>query len=157
MVTPAGPRVLEFNVRFGDPETQAVLMRLDSDLVEALVAVADRRLRDVTLAWSDAAAVCVVLAAAGYPGDYPRGVPISGLAEAARTGAVVFHAGTARRDGAMVTHGGRVLGVTARGPTIGAAVAAAYAAVACIHWEGVQYRHDIARRALLRPSAGEAP
>lgn len=150
MVTPQGPKVLEFNVRFGDPETQAVLMRLDSDLAEALTATADGHLDRVRLSWSEDAAVCVVMAAGGYPGHYVKGSPISGLKAAAATGAVVFHAGTARAaDGQLVTHGGRVLGVTARGPSITAAVANAYRAVSCISWEGAYYRHDIAHRACL--------
>jgi len=150
MVTAAGPRVLEFNVRFGDPETQAVLMRLDSDLVEALAVTADRRLATVKLRWSDDAAVCVVMAAKGYPGAYEKGLEISGFAEAEATGAMVFHAGTALRDGRIVTSGGRVLGVTARGATVAAAVQKAYGAVACIHWPGAYCRRDIAGRALRR-------
>lgn len=151
MVTADGPKLLEFNVRFGDPETQAVLMRLDSDLVEALCAVADAKLDTVTLRWLPTPAVCVVMASQGYPGDYPKGLPISGLEEAAATGAVVFHAGT-RLDnaGQTVTAGGRVLGVTARGNDIAEAVSNAYRAVSCIHWDGVQYRKDIAHRALKR-------
>jgi phosphoribosylamine--glycine ligase len=151
MVTAAGPKVLEFNVRFGDPETQAVLMRLDSDLAEALVATADARLDDVRLAWSPDPAVCVVMASAGYPGTYAKGMAISGLEAAAATGAVVFHAGTAAdAQGRLVTHGGRVLGVTARGPTLRAAVDKAYRAVDCISWEGAFCRRDIAHRALAR-------
>ncbi len=152
MVTAAGPKVLEFNVRFGDPETQAVLMRLDSDLVEALVAVCDRRLGQVQLRWSPDPAVCVVMAAGGYPGAYEKGKRISGLEAAAQAGATVFHAGTDRRDGALVTHGGRVLGVTARGPTVADAVARAYRAVDCIYWDGACCRRDIAARALKRPA-----
>jgi phosphoribosylamine--glycine ligase len=151
MVTAAGPKVLEFNVRFGDPEIQAVLMRLDSDLAEALVATADARLDDVRLAWSPDPAVCVVMASAGYPGTYAKGMAISGLEAAAATGAVVFHAGTAAdAQGRLVTHGGRVLGVTARGPTLRAAVDKAYRAVDCISWEGAFCRRDIAHRALAR-------
>ncbi len=151
MITADGPKLLEFNVRFGDPETQAVLMRLDSDLVEALCAVADGRLETIELKWSDDPAVCVVMASQGYPGHYPKGLPISGLDDAARTGAVVFHAGTSRDgNGQIVTNGGRVLGVTARGRDIAEAVANAYRAVNCIHWDGVQYRTDIAHRALER-------
>jgi len=151
MVTAQGPKVLEFNVRFGDPETQAVLMRLDSDLAEALAATADGHLDRVQLSWSDDAAVCVVMAAGGYPGHYVKGSPISGLAAAAATGAVVFHAGTARAaDGGIVTNGGRVLGVTARGATIQDAVRKAYEAAHCISWDGAYYRHDIAHRAFGR-------
>ena len=151
MVTAEGPKLLEFNVRFGDPETQAVLMRLDSDLAEALIATADGQLEQVQLSWSADPAVCVVMASGGYPGPYVKGKVISGLAEAAAAGATVFHAGTARdREGRLVTHGGRVLGVTARGPTIREAVDRAYAAVRCISWEGACFRTDIAYRSLER-------
>ena len=150
MITDKGPKVLEFNVRFGDPETQAILTRLKSDLLEALVAVADGRLADVKLEWYDEPSVCVVLASNGYPGHYEKGKPISGLDEAEKTGAVVFHAGTKLANGQIVTNGGRVLGVTARGNDIASAVQNAYKAVACISWEGMQYRKDIAHRALER-------
>jgi phosphoribosylamine--glycine ligase len=150
MVTADGPKVLEFNVRFGDPETQAVLLRLDSDLAEAMLATVERRLAEIRLAWSPDPAVCVVMAAGGYPGPYAKGQPITGLAEAAATGAVVFHAGTARQDGQVVVNGGRVLGVTARGPSVAAAVDRAYAAVDRIHWAGATCRRDIAHRALRR-------
>jgi phosphoribosylamine--glycine ligase len=151
MVTAGGPKILEFNVRFGDPETQPILMRLDNDLAEVLAAAADRRLGEVTLHWADDAAVCVVMAAQGYPGAYPKGAVITGIPEAEKLGAAVFHAGTALNPaGQTVTAGGRVLGVTARGATIHDAVVKAYAAVACIHWDGAQYRRDIAARALNR-------
>ena len=150
MITKDGPKILEFNVRFGDPETQAILMRLDSDLVEALCAVADGRLADVELRWSAKPAVCVVMASAGYPGSYEKGKVISGLDEAEATGAVVFHAGTKLKDGKIVTSGGRVLGVTALGVDVADAVKNAYKAVAKISWEGVQYRKDIAHKALNR-------
>ena len=150
MITDKGPKVLEFNVRFGDPETQAILTRLKSDLLEALVAVADGRLADVKLEWYDEPSVCVVLASNGYPGHYEKGKQISGLDEAEKTGAVVFHAGTKLANGQIVTNGGRVLGVTARGKDIASAVQNAYKAVACISWEGMQYRKDIAHRALER-------
>jgi phosphoribosylamine--glycine ligase len=149
MVTAQGPKLLEFNVRFGDPETQAVLMRLDSDLAEALVATADGQLDQVQLRWSPEPAVCVVMAAGGYPGAYAKGLEITGLEAAAASGAVVFHAGTARNAaGRIVTHGGRVLGVTARAPNLRAAVDKAYQAVGCIHWDGAYCRRDIAHRAL---------
>jgi phosphoribosylamine---glycine ligase len=151
MVTPQGPKLLEFNVRFGDPETQAVLMRLDSDLVEALVATADGHLDRVRLNWSSDPAVCVVMASKGYPGAYAKGQAIAGLEAAAASGAVVFHAGTARdAAGRFVTQGGRVLGVTARGPTLRAAVDKAYRAVHCITWDGAYFRRDIAHRAFAR-------
>ncbi|MCQ2396891.1 MAG: phosphoribosylamine--glycine ligase [Lentisphaeria bacterium] len=151
MVTAEGPKLLEFNVRFGDPETQAVLARLDSDLVEALAATADARLSEITLKWSDDPAVCVVMASQGYPGSYPKGLPISGLDDAAKEGCVVFHAGTKKgENGAILTNGGRVLGVTARGTTLREAVDKAYAGVAKISWDGVEYRKDIAHKAFNR-------
>jgi phosphoribosylamine--glycine ligase len=148
MVTPQGPKVLEFNVRFGDPETQAILPRLESDLAEVMIAVADRRLSEVTLQWSEEPAVCVVMASGGYPGAYEKGHVISGLTEAAETGAVVFHAGTSMVQGQFVNTGGRVLGITARGTTIREAVDKAYRAADCITWQDAFYRRDIAHRAL---------
>ena len=150
MVTESGPKLLEFNVRFGDPETQAVLMRLDSDLADALVATADGKLDEVELAWSDDPAVCVVLASGGYPASYEKGLPIAGIDEAEATGAVVFHAGTKVVDGQLVNNGGRVLGVTARGADLRAAVDNAYRAVDCISWQDVCCRRDIAHRAFDR-------
>ena len=150
MITDKGPKVLEFNVRFGDPETQAILARLDSDLVEALCAVADARLAEVTLKWNPKPAVCVVMASKGYPGHYEKGKVITGLDEAEATGAVVFHAGTKSADGAIVTNGGRVLGVTALGANVKEAAANAYKAVKCIHFDGATYRNDIAYRAIAR-------
>ena len=150
MVTAKGPEVLEFNVRFGDPETQAVLMRLESDLAELLLATAEGRLAEVELAWSPEPAVCVVMASGGYPGAYEKGKPITGIEAAEATGAVVFHAGTAESGGRLLTAGGRVLGVTARGRDIAAAVANAYRAVDCISWDGAFCRRDIAHRALQR-------
>ena len=150
MMTDKGPKILEFNVRFGDPETQAILVRLESDLTEALLAVAEERLSEIELKWTPKPAVCVVLASKGYPGSYPKGCVISGLDAAEATGAVVFHAGTKAVDGNIVTNGGRVLGVTALGDDIRDAVANAYKGVACISWDGMQYRKDIAHRALNR-------
>jgi phosphoribosylamine--glycine ligase len=150
MATADGPKVLEFNVRFGDPETQAVLTRLESDLADAMMKTAEGRLDEVELAWSAEPAVCVVMAAGGYPGSYRKGDPISGLAEAAETGAVVFHAGTKLDDGNVVTAGGRVLGVTAKGADIRTAVENAYAAVEKISWNGAFFRRDIAKRAIDR-------
>ncbi|MBT7161776.1 MAG: phosphoribosylamine--glycine ligase [Victivallales bacterium] len=150
MVTESGPKLLEFNVRFGDPETQAVLMRLDSDLADALVATADGKLDEVELAWSDDPAVCVVLASGGYPASYEKGLPIAGIDEAEATGAVVFHAGTKVVDGQLVNNGGRVLGVTARGADLRTAVDNAYRAVDCISWQDVCCRRDIAHRAFDR-------
>jgi phosphoribosylamine--glycine ligase len=153
MMTARGPMVLEFNCRFGDPETQAILMRLDSDLVEALEAVIEGRVSEGDFKWSPDASVCVVVAAGGYPGSYESGKPITGLEEAAKLeGVKVFHAGTSRRDGAFYTAGGRVLGVSARAADLEAAVARAYAAVEKIRFEGMHYRKDIAARA-LKPAA----
>ncbi len=151
MITDKGAKILEFNVRFGDPETQAILVRLESDLVEALIKLADGNLADMALKWSPKPAVCVVMAANGYPGSYPKGDVIEGLEQAEQTGAVVFHAGTKEIDGKVVTSGGRVLGVTALGDTIKDAVDNAYKAVDKITWNGVQFRRDIAHRALNRP------
>ncbi len=151
MLTAKGPKVLEFNVRFGDPETQAILARWDGDLLPALQACVDGTLTESLVRWKPGAAVCVVLAAGGYPGDYAKGDPITGLAEAGALPDVqVFHAGTAARDGQIVTAGGRVLGVTASGTSLAAAVARAYQAVDRIHFAGRQVRRDIAWRALPR-------
>ena len=149
MMTQAGPRVLEFNVRFGDPETQPILMRLKTDLLEVMLAVCDGRLSEITLEWDPRPAVCVVMASAGYPGDYETGKPISGLeAAAAMDDVMVFHAGAAEKDGRVVTAGGRVLGVTALGATIAAAKTAAYRAVDVIDFEGAYCRRDIADKAI---------
>ena len=148
MVTEDGPKVLEFNVRFGDPETQAVLMRLESDLAEVMQKTASKSLSEVELKWSSEPAVCVVMTAGGYPGSYNKGDVIEGLEEAAATGAKVFHAGTSVKDEKIVTSGGRVLGVTAKGANIAEAAANAYKAVDKISWDGVNYRKDIAYRAL---------
>jgi phosphoribosylamine--glycine ligase len=149
MLTADGPKVLEFNARFGDPETQVLMMRLDSDLLDALEAVVDGRLADATLRFKREAAVCIVMASGGYPGDYPKGRVIHGLDDAARLdGVQVFHAGTKRQDGAVVTSGGRVLGVTALGADLRAARERAYEAVARIRFDGAHYRKDIGARAL---------
>jgi phosphoribosylamine--glycine ligase len=151
MMTARGPEVLEFNARFGDPETQAILMRLDSDLLEALEACVDGTLADTQLRWSPGASACVVASSAGYPGSYKTGFPISGLESAARVpGVQVFHAGTALRDTKTVTAGGRVLGVTAAAGSLQDALARAYQAMAEIHFDGMYYRRDIGHRALQR-------
>ena len=150
MVTADGPKVVEFNARFGDPETQVVLPLLDSDLVAIMCACADGTLADVPIRWKDGAAVCVVLASGGYPGHYEKGQEIHGLADAEAMGALVFHAGTAMKDGKLVTNGGRVLGVVGRGADISSAVDAAYAAAAKISFKDAYYRKDIAHRALER-------
>jgi len=151
MITSGGPRVLEFNVRFGDPETQPILLRLKSDLLEVLLAVCEGRLEEVFLKWDPRPAVCVVMASGGYPGDYQKGKVITGLKEAGELeDVVVFHAGTRPQDGNVVTSGGRVLGVTALGTNIAAAKARAYEAVDRIRFEGAYYRHDIADKAIQR-------
>lgn len=141
MLTADGPRLLEYNARFGDPEAQVVLPRMKNDLLDVMDAVIDGRLHDVALEWDARSAVCVVLASGGYPGNYAKGLPISGLDNTG--GAIVFHAGTALKDGAPVTSGGRVLGVTALGESIAAARASAYAAARSIRFKGMQYRTDI--------------
>ena len=144
-------KTLEFNARFGDPECQPLLMRLKSDLVPVLVACARGDLSGVELEWHDQAAVCVVMASGGYPGDFTKGHTIEGLDQAATIdNVVVFHAGTAEQDGRIVNHGGRVLGVTGRGPTVAVAIAKAYEGVRAITWEGVHYRTDIGSKALNR-------
>ena len=150
MLTSQGAKVLEYNVRFGDPECQPLLMRLSSDLADVLEAAVDGRLSElVPLEWDPRPAVCVVMASEGYPGSYERGRPIRGLEEAGELPDVkVFHAGTATSDGRVVTNGGRVLGVTAMGNSIAAAKLQAYTAVKCIRWEGAWCRKDISDKAL---------
>lgn len=153
MLTAAGPKVLEFNARFGDPETQVYLTRLENDLVELLMASAEGTLNRTELRWSSDASVCVVAASGGYPGEYRKGLAIQGLeAAAARPGVKVFHAGTALKDGALVTTGGRVLGVTAWAPTLQRARDEAYAALRLVHFDGLQFRRDIAAKALTPAS-----
>ena len=154
MLTAEGPKLIEYNVRFGDPETQTLMMRLDSDLLELLVATADGTLSTVTPGWSSEAALTVVMAANGYPGAYDKGSAIAGIAAAdALAGVKVFHAGTTFQDGRFYTAGGRVLGVTARGVTLRQAVDRAYEAVGKIRFDGMHYRKDIAHRGLQTPSA----
>ena len=151
MVTEDGPKVLEFNVRFGDPEAQPLLMRLDGDIVEIMMAVAEGNLRPEMVGWKPEAAVCVVGAAKGYPGSYEKGTPISGLEEANSVpGVVVFHAGTADKEDKVVTNGGRVLGVTAIGRDVAEAIKHAYEGMGKIHFDGMHYRKDIGARALKR-------
>ncbi len=151
MVTAQGPKVLEFNVRMGDPETQPLLVRLESDIVPLLEAVIDGTLDEQELRWDERAAVCVVMASGGYPGKYEKGKVISGLDEAAKEpDTMVFHAGTAEKDGNIVTAGGRVLGVTALGDTIKDAIDRAYKVAGMITWDGVQYRRDIGAKAVGR-------
>ena len=150
MITADGPKVVEFNARFGDPETQVVLPLLDGDLVQIMHACADGTLADVPLRWKDGAAVCVVLAAGGYPASYEKGNEIYGIGNAEKLGALVFHAGTAKKNGKIVTNGGRVLGVVGMGKDIASAVQSAYDAVDQISFKGEYHRKDIAHRALNR-------
>jgi len=151
MMTARGPMVLEFNCRFGDPETQPILMRLESDLVEALEASIDGRTSDGDFRWSSDSAVCVVMASGGYPGAFEAGKKIIGLEEAAKMeGVKVFHAATSQRDGSFYTSGGRVLGVTTRATQLADAVQRAYRATSTIGFEGAHYRTDIAARALKK-------
>jgi phosphoribosylamine--glycine ligase len=151
MMTARGPLVLEFNARFGDPETQAILMRLESDLVDALEACVDGTLEQTELRWSPGASACVVASSSGYPGSYKTGFPITGLEDAARVpGVQVFHSGSSQQDGKLLTAGGRVLGVTAAAPSLEDALARAYGAMALIHFDGIYYRRDIGHRALRR-------
>jgi phosphoribosylamine--glycine ligase len=148
MLTKNGPKILEFNARFGDPETQVYLTRLENDLVELLDASVNGTLDKVELKWKAAASVCVVMTSGGYPGNYAKGKIISGLGEAAKLPDVkVFHAGTAKSGNEIITNGGRVLGVTALGQGLKAAQAAAYAAVEKIRFDGAQFRRDIAAKA----------
>jgi phosphoribosylamine--glycine ligase len=150
MITADGPKVIEFNARFGDPETQVVLPLLATDLVDIAEACIDGKLDALTICWRQEAAVCVVMAAGGYPGKYAKGAEISGLEEASKQGAIVFHAGTVEKNGSIVTNGGRILGVTALSDTIKAAVDKAYQAVKVIHFDKAHYRMDIAHRAMER-------
>jgi len=153
MIRGTNVKVIEFNARFGDPECQPLMVRLQSDLVEVMDAVIDERLADVSLTWNPNPAVCVVLTAGGYPGHYETGKPIAGLDTLRQwRDGVVFHAGTGKIDGQIVTKGGRVLGVTATGKDICAAITTAYQAVAKISWLGMHYRRDIGQRALVRLS-----
>ncbi len=157
MLTPEGPKVLEFNARFGDPETQVVLPRLESDLVEIMLAVAEGRPEDVNLTWSDQWAVSVVLASEGYPGSYEKGKVILGVKDAeSMNKVIVFHAGTAlNSDGELITNGGRVLNVVGLGSTFEKARSRAYEACEAINFEGKQLRSDIGKRALLGRDAWE--
>jgi phosphoribosylamine--glycine ligase len=149
MMTVRGPMVLEFNCRFGDPETQPILMRLESDLVEAMEASIDGRTSDGDFKWSNDTAVCVVMASGGYPGSYEAGKKITGLEDAASlNGVEVFHAGTSKRADDLYTAGGRVLGITARAADLNTAVQRAYEACSKITFDRAQYRKDIAARAL---------
>jgi phosphoribosylamine---glycine ligase len=151
MLTESGPKVLEFNARFGDPETQSILPRIEGDLLQALAATANGDLEGLEVPVSGEAAVTVVLAGAGYPEGSDAGTPIDGIKAAEATGALVFHAGTALRGARLVTNGGRILGVTGTGATVAEARECAYSACELIHFEGMQYRRDIARDAAAAP------
>jgi phosphoribosylamine--glycine ligase len=149
MLTTNGPKVLEFNCRFGDPETQPLMMRLKSDLLEVMLAVAEGRLDQIELKWDPRPALCVVASSKGYPGSYPTGVPIDGIDDADSMNDVkVFHSGTAKRENRIVTDGGRVLAVTALGNTIEDAQMRAYQAMSKIHFDGMHFRKDIGWRAM---------
>jgi phosphoribosylamine--glycine ligase len=153
MLTPGGMKVLEFNVRFGDPECQPLLMRLKSDLFDLLFATAEGRLDEIEVEWDPRPAVCVVMASGGYPGSYKKGITIHGLAEAAQLeGVKVFHAGTKRDGDRVVTSGGRVLGITAVGDDLLSAKKRAYEAVSLIRFDGAIYRTDIADKAINKQS-----
>lgn len=146
MLTQEGPKVIEYNARFGDPETQVVLPRLDTDLIEIIEAVIDENLSDLDIQWSNTAAACVVMASGGYPSSYPKGIEIFGLDDGGQvSGSTVYHAGTAYNDGKFLTAGGRVLGVTALAPTLEEALNKSYAAVEKISFAGAHYRRDIGR------------
>ncbi len=152
MITKQGPKVVEFNARFGDPETQVVLPLLKSDLVEIMLACVDGKLAQTPIEWSNGAAVCVVMASGGYPGTYEKGKEITGLDAAKSSGALVFHAGTRAQGDQIITSGGRVLGVIGQGDDIRSAVTKAYEGVEKIHFDGEFHRRDIAHRALQRLS-----
>lgn len=147
MLTPNGPKVIEYNARFGDPETQVVLPRLVTDFVDVINAVIDEKLAELEIEWSTDACACVVMASGGYPQSYPKGLEITGLDENGQVeGVTVYHAGTKlTEDGKLVTNGGRVLGVTAKANTLDEALEKAYAAVNTIHFDGAHFRHDIGR------------
>jgi phosphoribosylamine--glycine ligase len=147
ILTPTGTKTIEFNARFGDPETQVILPRLETDLLDIFLATVNGRLEEMDIQWSEEAAVCVILASDGYPGTYPKNLPITGLDQVEQS--IVFHAGTALKDGQLVTSGGRVLGVVGRGRNIKEAREQAYRDADKIHFEGKQYRTDIAKKALV--------
>jgi phosphoribosylamine--glycine ligase len=156
MLTVSGPKVLEFNCRLGDPETQAIVARMDFDLAQVLAELASGTLEPARLKWKPGASVCVVMASAGYPGKFATGKRVDGLTDAGRVNGVkVFHAGTVRDRGSIVTAGGRVVGVTAAGASVERALATVYEAAAKIHFEGAQYRKDIAASAGRVHAAGD--
>ena len=148
MITPKGPKVIEYKCRFGDPETQVVLPRLKTDIVDIFEAIDNDTLSDLDVEWSDDACACVIMASGGYPKSYPKGIEITGLSNGQLDGVTVYHAGTKLQDNKLVTSGGRVLGVTALGDTLENALKKSYDAVEKIHFEGAHYRRDIGKRAL---------
>lgn len=148
MITPKGPKVIEYNCRFGDPETQVVLPRLKTDIVDIFETIDNETLSDLDVEWSDDACACVIMASGGYPKSYPKGIEITGLSNGQLDGVTVYHAGTKLQDNKLVTSGGRVLGVTALGDTLENALKKSYDAVEKIHFEGAHYRRDIGKRAL---------
>lgn len=148
MITPKGPKVIEYNCRFGDPETQVVLPRLKTDIVDIFEAIDNETLSDLDVEWSDDACACVIMASGGYPKSYPKGIEIAGLSNGQLDGVTVYHAGTKLQDNKLVTSGGRVLGVTALGDTLENALKKSYDAVEKIHFEGAHYRRDIGKCAL---------
>lgn len=148
MITPKGPKVIEYNCRFGDPETQVVLPRLKTDIVDIFEAIDSETLSDLDVEWGDDACACVIMASGGYPKSYPKGIEITGLSNGQLDGVTVYHAGTKLQDNELVTSGGRVLGVTALGDTLENALKKSYDAVGKIHFEGAHYRRDIGKRAL---------
>lgn len=148
MITPKGPKVIEYNCRFGDPETQVVLPRLKTDIVDIFEAIDNETLSDLDVEWSDDACACVIMASGGYPKSYPKGIEITGLSNGQLDGVTVYHAGTKLQDNKLVTSGGRVLGVTALGDTLENALKKSYDAVEKIHFDGAHYRRDIGKRAL---------
>lgn len=148
MITPKGPKVIEYNCRFGDPETQVVLPRLKTDIMDIFEAINNETLADLDIQWSDEACTCVIMASGGYPKSYPKGIEISGLSEGQLEGVTIYHAGTAIHDGMLVTSGGRVLGVTALGSDLSEALEKSYNAVEKIGFDGAHYRKDIGQRAL---------
>lgn len=148
MLTPKGPKVIEYNCRFGDPETQVVLPRLKTDIIDIFEAINNGTLSDLDIEWDDRACTCVIMASGGYPKSYPKGIEITGLTDGQLDGVTVYHAGTKLQDGKLVTAGGRVLGVTALGNDLQDALNKSYAAVGKIHFDGAHYRKDIGAKAL---------
>lgn len=148
MITPKGPKVIEYNCRFGDPETQVVLPRLKTDIMDIFEAINNETLSDLDIEWSDEACTCVIMASGGYPKSYPKGIEITGLTDGQLDGVTVYHAGTSINDGRLVTSGGRVLGVTALGKDLNEALKKSYDAVEKIEFDGAHYRKDIGQRAL---------